>query len=224
MPTTPGGRFSPGDADDWDLTTDLAAMQVSNETASANEIAAAIAANAPTLAYRVGTNAQRLAIPLAQRFEGLTFYTTDTRITWVYDSATWKNRSRSLCSYTTSTPAPAATFIPSWTDAGRITDTNSYWNVSSPTRITIPFTGIYEFTYSLRTNGVAGMSVGPQVNGTAVPRLAASSSGVSGAATHVQFAGVESFNAGDYITLNTTYGTSGGSATYRIGLNYLGQP
>lgn len=40
MPITPGGRFSPGDPDDWDLTTDLAAMQVSNETASANEIAA----------------------------------------------------------------------------------------------------------------------------------------------------------------------------------------
>lgn len=34
MPITPGGRFSPGDADDWDLTTDLAAMQVSNEAAT----------------------------------------------------------------------------------------------------------------------------------------------------------------------------------------------
>lgn len=39
MPTTPGGRFSPGDSDDWDLTTDLAAMQVSNEAATATEIA-----------------------------------------------------------------------------------------------------------------------------------------------------------------------------------------
>lgn len=42
MPITPGGRFSPGDSDDWDLTTDLAAMQVSNESATATQIAPAL--------------------------------------------------------------------------------------------------------------------------------------------------------------------------------------
>lgn len=42
MPITPGGRFSPGDSDDWDLTTDLAAMQASNESATAAQIAPAL--------------------------------------------------------------------------------------------------------------------------------------------------------------------------------------
>lgn len=60
MPITPGGRFSPGDSDEWDLTTDLAAMQVSNETATAAEIAAvqsSIRIYAPT----VRSDAERTA-------------------------------------------------------------------------------------------------------------------------------------------------------------------
>lgn len=77
MPTTPGGRFSPGDTDDWDLTTDLAAMQVSNESATATEISAAIAAMpAQPQNYRIGTDAQRLALSGANLFTGLRFQTT----------------------------------------------------------------------------------------------------------------------------------------------------
>lgn len=82
MPTTPGGRWSPGDSDEWDLTTDLAAMQVSNETASASEIQTA--SN-----YRVMTNGQRLALPSAQLREGLTVWTSDTRTEWRYTGSVW---------------------------------------------------------------------------------------------------------------------------------------
>lgn len=91
MPTTPGGRFSPGDSDDWDLTTDLAAMQVSNENATATEIAAAIAASPPpTLNYRVGTNAQRLALASGSLFEGLRWRTTDLGgQDWLYTGGAW---------------------------------------------------------------------------------------------------------------------------------------
>lgn len=85
MPTTPGGRFSPGDSDDWDLTTDLAAMQVSNEAASATEISAALAA-APQN-YRVGTDAQRLALSGANLYSGIMFRTTDTNLTWISTSS-----------------------------------------------------------------------------------------------------------------------------------------
>lgn len=86
MPITPGGRFSPGDSDDWDLTTDLAAMQVSNESATATAIAAI---PAQPQNYRIGTNAQRLALTGAALFEGLKFYATDTNRDWFYDGATW---------------------------------------------------------------------------------------------------------------------------------------
>lgn len=85
MPTTPDGRWSPNDGDPFDLTTDLAAMQVSNSTATAN----AIANNVPPQNYRVGTDAQRRAIPAGQLYEGLTYYTTDTDRNWFYSGTTW---------------------------------------------------------------------------------------------------------------------------------------
>lgn len=71
MPTTPGGRFSPGDSDDWDLTTDLAAMQVSNESATANEIAAI------PRSFRSGNDAARRALTGSDLIAGMQFQTTD---------------------------------------------------------------------------------------------------------------------------------------------------
>lgn len=41
MPITADGRFSPADSDEWDLTTHLAAMQVSNMMATNNSISSA---------------------------------------------------------------------------------------------------------------------------------------------------------------------------------------
>lgn len=87
MPTTPGGRWSPADSDDWDLTTDLAAMQVSNESASAAEIATAISAQLPT--RFVGTDSQRTALVAPQLRNGIEFQTTDTNLTWQRRSGTW---------------------------------------------------------------------------------------------------------------------------------------
>lgn len=82
MPITADGRWSPNDSDDWDLTTHLAAMQVSNMEATNASIATAAR-------YRTMTEAQRLAIPLAQRFEGLLVYTTDTRLNHLYTNNAW---------------------------------------------------------------------------------------------------------------------------------------
>lgn len=82
MPITPGGRFSPNDSDEWDLVTDLAAMQVSNETASSNDIQ-----NGSN--YRVLTNAQRLALSGANLREGLMVWTSDTRATFMYTGGAW---------------------------------------------------------------------------------------------------------------------------------------
>lgn len=71
MPITPGGRWSPADSDDWDLTTDLAAMQVSNEAASATEIAAI------PKSFRSGLNSARLALTGTDLVRGMQFQTTD---------------------------------------------------------------------------------------------------------------------------------------------------
>ena len=90
MPTTPDGRWSPNDGDDWDLTTDLAAMQVSNSTATSTAISTAIAGIPPAPQnYRIGTDAQRLALSGANLFEGLEFRTTDTKRNWLYTNSTW---------------------------------------------------------------------------------------------------------------------------------------
>lgn len=91
MPTTPGGRWSPNNGDGYDLITHLAAMQVSNESATGTEIGTAIAAIPPVPQnYRIGTNDQRLAIPVGQLFEGLRFYATDTaNPEWIYTGSVW---------------------------------------------------------------------------------------------------------------------------------------
>lgn len=89
MPITPGGRFSPGDSDDWDLTTDLAAMQVSNETATATEITAAINGILPT--RYIGTEAQRAAMTAPNLRNGIEFQSTDgpNYLTWQRRNGGW---------------------------------------------------------------------------------------------------------------------------------------
>ena len=83
MPTTPGGRWSPNNGDGYDLITHLAAMQVSNESATAAAISA-IPSPPPT--YHIGTNSQRLALSGANLFAGLQFKTTDN------GAYLWENR------------------------------------------------------------------------------------------------------------------------------------
>ena len=78
MPITPNfSLWSPDDSDDWDLTIDLAAMQVSVDSAL-NSV--------PKSASIFGTDAQRLALP---RKKGQLFYATDTNIRWRDDGVTW---------------------------------------------------------------------------------------------------------------------------------------
>lgn len=96
MPITPGGRFSPGDSDEWDLTTDLAAMQVSNESATTAEIAssvnAAIAA-IPASDYKVvATTANRDSIPGPSRKNGLLVYTQDTNLLHKWTGSAWVSK------------------------------------------------------------------------------------------------------------------------------------
>lgn len=77
--TSPDNIWTPDSGDDYALTVDLAA--------TADTIQAAL--NAIPRNYRVGTDAQRLALTGAGLFEGLKFYTTDTNIEWFYSGTAW---------------------------------------------------------------------------------------------------------------------------------------
>lgn len=81
--TTPDNLWSPDGGDQYALTVDLAAMQDTTQ--------AALTSIRSGLVMQRGTNAQRLALSGAQLFEGLHFWTTDTRLEWIYTASTWVN-------------------------------------------------------------------------------------------------------------------------------------
>lgn len=195
MPTTPGGRFSPGDSDDWDLVTDLAAMQVSNESASATEIAAI-----PST-YRVGTNAQRLAIPVAQRFEGLKFYATDTRIEWLYTNNAWRG-DRGLFYTERSAAQPLSS---GWNIMNAGLGTPNYNDIGtwSAGALTIARSGVYRYSAAVdlgsasnpMSTQITKNSTAPDSSGT-IGRSFLTASGLN-----VPIAGVSALATGDVIRL-----------------------
>lgn len=79
--TTPDNIWTPDSGDDYALTVDLAA--------TADTVQAALTDIRTKSPSRVGTNAQRLALSGASLFEGLTFRTTDTDLTWFYTGTAW---------------------------------------------------------------------------------------------------------------------------------------
>lgn len=78
--TSPDNLWSPNASDPYNLTTDLAAMQTSVQAALTNR----------PKTYRTGlTDAQRIALPSGERFEGLRVRTTDTKADWLYTGGAW---------------------------------------------------------------------------------------------------------------------------------------
>lgn len=77
--TSPDNIWTPDSGDDYALTVDLAA------TADTIQDALNTVKN-----YRVGTDAQRVALSGGALFGGLKFYTTDTNLEWFYNGSSWK--------------------------------------------------------------------------------------------------------------------------------------
>lgn len=84
MPTTPGGRWSPDDNDDWDLTVDLAAMQVSNEAATSSEISLI-----PPSASFTGPDSDRINLTPPELRDGISWYSTNTKRRWAREGGQW---------------------------------------------------------------------------------------------------------------------------------------
>lgn len=159
MPITPGGRYSPNDSDEWDLITDLAAMQVSNETASANDVQ-----NGSN--YRVLTNAQRLALSGANLREGMMVWTSDTRATYLYTSGAWvqtdaRSSRNTSANQSLSTGSWTTINWPTVLSESGISYSGGTWTFTSP--------GIYMVTsqYGFATSNTTGQRViRALVNGT----------------------------------------------------------
>lgn len=77
--TSPDNIWTPDSGDDYALTVDLAAMADTIQDAL-NE----------SKTYRVGSNAQRLALSGADLFNGLRWHSTDTREDWIYSLGSWQ--------------------------------------------------------------------------------------------------------------------------------------
>lgn len=79
--TVPDGIWTPDYSVAYNLPVDLAAM--------ADTIQAGLNSVRDGAAYRTGTDAERLALPPGELFDGLRFYATDTGIEWRYNGTQW---------------------------------------------------------------------------------------------------------------------------------------
>lgn len=104
--TSPDNIWTPDAGDDYALSTDLAAM--------ADTVQDAITANKVNLA---GLDAARPANGYPGLTAGMSWYSTDTGITWRYSGSTWSIEFRPLSSYT-----PTVSGI----TAGQITTVGKY--------------------------------------------------------------------------------------------------
>lgn len=77
--TSPDAIWSPDSGDDYALTVDLAAMADTVQDALDS-----------VKTYRVGTDAERLALSGANLFNGLRWHSTDTREDWIYSLGSWQ--------------------------------------------------------------------------------------------------------------------------------------
>lgn len=106
-------------------------------------------------------------------------------------------------------------------------DTHNFHSTASPTRFTIPFTGWYDLSYSMKSSGIIATTATIIVNGTGISIGDSANVGASGAGTNVQSTGILRLNAGDYVELQiTSVATGAGSwnpAACWFDLRYLGE-
>lgn len=171
----------------------------------------------------IGTTANRPSASTA----GRTYYATDTGITWYDNGSTWKNRTPNIqASLVSTTGTTNGSQAVSWlTTASGFAgiDTGNFYSAGAPTRVTVPYDGLYEVHFTGRTSGVAGVTWNGAINGGATNGyLSASGVGVAGAATAGTRATAMVFSAGDYI-IWTQVSTAVASGNHTVVVKYLGE-
>jgi hypothetical protein len=179
---------------------------------------------------KVKTAAERAALSGADVWDGLEVFESDTGRAYLRISGGWKRTADklSLCvvEKDIAQNTSAGTVTVTWNSTGAAIDTDSYYSTGTNTRVTVPFTGIYEVTYKARIASTQALTSDLKINGVSAPRGASSDVGASGAASCVAATVLLSLAAGDYLTLDIT--ATGASALATTGgtfmsAEYLGQ-
>lgn len=163
--------FSPDGGNLQDIPVSTAAMQDSVEDALIS-ISAGIS-------FQVGSNADRLALTGAHLYEGLTFWTTDTRLEWIYSASSWKivggdttlavlrRTSAPLTSASGSYSRISTTAAWTATGSGQLRSATFAGN-----ELTVQTPGWYQVFWNLwstgSTGGIAGISVNAASGATTV--------------------------------------------------------
>jgi len=201
------------------LASNFAALAESANTAI-DDLADQVESGANTL---IGDTVDR---PTAGK-KGRTYFATDTNILWYDNGATWKNRTPGImASLTSATGVTNGSVILSWTNSVTLNfvDTGGFWSVGTPTRITAPYTGVYEVSYTVRHNGVAPVtaSVGLNNSTAATAYMWTASQGMSGAATTATRTALINLNANDYLDIRVQ-STATASGSHNFVIKYLGE-
>lgn len=161
--------------------------------------------------------------------EGDEFYATDTKVLYKYIGSDWVDGSAPLsvgrvCSLTSSTSTSNGTVILTWvaSNASHGLDTGGFLDTDTPTRVNLKKVGWYEISYTVRTNGVAALSIAMRLNGAGLPYGLASGSGVSGSASHAtRTLLLKATAVTDYLDIQVT-STATASGSHNIVVRYLG--
>lgn len=171
----------------------------------------------------VGLAANRGAVTGMKR--GDTYQETDGDFDrYVYDGSAWKNRSPVSLSITSTTSMVNGTATLSWANsvAAIFRDNGGFYDSGAPTDITLKRPGWYRVSYTVRSNGTAGISVAGELNGTGQVYLSSSGVGTAGASTTVQRVVDVKVAAGTKLVLKAT-STAAASGTHNVIVEYLGE-
>ena len=180
---------------------------------------------------KVKTAAERAALSGADVWDGLEVFESDTGREYLRVSGGWYRTANKLSACVVEKDiaqnTSAGTITVTWNNTGAAIDTDSYYSTGTNTRVTVPFTGIYEVAYKARIASTQALTSDLKVNGVSAPRGGDSDKGDTGAASSVQAKVLLSLTAGDYLTLDIT--ATGASALTVNGSTYMsaeykGQP
>lgn len=171
----------------------------------------------------VGLAADRGAVTGMKR--GDTYQETDGDFDrYVYDGSAWKNHSPVSLSITSTTSVVNGTATLNWADSQttHYRDNGGFWASGTPSEITLKRAGWYRISYTVRSNGAAGISVAGELNGTGQTYLSSAGVGAAGAATTAQRVVDVKVAAGAKLVLKAT-STATASGTHNLIVEYLGE-
>jgi len=148
---------------------------------------------------------------------------------YVYDGSNWKNRTRARAQLVSGTAAINGNASLNWsTDVSGLVyqEGGKFWENTpggNPIEILFPYAGRYRINYTVRTTGVAPISVSVFKNGTNLGTdVSASAFGTSGAASHTSRLFDVELLSTDKLQIAVT-STTTASARSMVTIEYLGE-